>query len=120
MVPILTFKIVALNIDVSKMVILHTKDRVMTALTTPKELKVGIDVGGTNHAVAISDDRGNILKEFEVSHTNKGFELFFKTIEKIARNNNATLSIAMEGYNGLARPLDSLILDRGHRFGVVS
>jgi len=87
----------------------------MTARITPKELKVGIDVGGSNHAIAISDDDGNILKEFEVSHTSKGFEEFFKTIEEIAQSKHATLSIAMEGYNGLARPLDTLILERGYK-----
>lgn len=40
----------------------------MTAYITPKELKVGIDVGSINHAVAISDDEGHILKEFEITH----------------------------------------------------
>ena len=66
-------------------------------------------------AVAISDDRGNILKEFEITHTNKGFKSFFKIIDKMAYDNNATLSIAMEGYNGWARPLDGLIQERGYK-----
>lgn len=87
----------------------------MTAYITPKELKVGIDVGSINHAVAISDDEGHILKEFEITHTKRGFELFFTSIEKIANDNNATLSIAMEGYNGWARPLDGLIQERGYK-----
>jgi transposase len=97
------------------MVILHTKDRVMTAFISPKEFIVGIDVGSLNHAVAISDEDGKILKEFEMPHTSKGFDLFFKTIEKIAHQNNAILSIAMEGYNGWARPLDGLIQQRGYK-----
>ena len=87
----------------------------MTAFITPKELKVGIDVGSLNHAVAISDDQGNILKEFEITHTSKGFESFFNIIEKISQSNHATVSIAMEGYNGWARPLDGLIQERGYK-----
>lgn len=87
----------------------------MTAYITPKELKVGIDVGSLDHAVAISDDKGNILKEFEITHTNKGFESFFNIIEKVSQSNHATVSIAMEGYNGWARPLDGLIQERGYK-----
>ena len=87
----------------------------MTAFITPKELNVGIDVGSINHAVAISDDRGNILKEFEITHTSKGFASFFKIIEKVSHSNHATVSIAMEGYNGWARPLDGLIQERGYK-----
>jgi predicted NBD/HSP70 family sugar kinase len=44
----------------------------MTAFISPKEFIVGIDVGSLNHAVAISDEDGKILKEFEMPHTNKG------------------------------------------------
>ncbi len=87
----------------------------MTSYITPHELRIGIDVGSLNHAVAISDDQGNILKEFEITHTNKGFESFFKIIEKAAQENHASLSIAMEGYNGWARPLDGLIQARGYK-----
>ncbi len=87
----------------------------MTAYITPKELKVGIDVGSLNHAVAISDDEGNILKEFEITHTSKGFTSFFKIIEKVSHHYHATVSIAMEGYNGWARPLDRLIQERGYK-----
>ena len=87
----------------------------MTSYITPNELRIGIDIGSLNHAVAISDDQGNILKEFEITHTDKGFESFFKIIEKEAHDNHATLSIAMEGYNGWARPLDGLIQARGYK-----
>ena len=114
MVPILTFKIVALNIDVSKME-LHTKERVMNARYTPNELQIGIDVGSLNHSVAISDGLGNIVQEFEITHTQKGFERFFRTIEKESKQRDATISIAMEGYSGWARPLDNLILQKGYK-----
>ena len=67
-------------------------------LTPTNELKIGIDVGSIKHSVAISDEFGNIIKEFEITHTNKGFEEFFKTIETLALKHKAHLSIAMEGY----------------------
>ena len=87
----------------------------MTAIYKPVELQIGIDVGSLNHSVAISDNFGNIIKEFEITHTQKGFNNFFKIIEKEAKKANATISIAMEGYNGWARPLDSQILKRGYK-----
>ena len=87
----------------------------MTTIYTPTELQIGIDVGSLNHFVAISDNSGNIIKEFEITHTQKGFDNFFKIIEKEARKIDATISIAMEGYNGWARPLDSQILKRGYK-----
>jgi len=87
----------------------------MNALYTPNELQIGIDVGSLNHAVAVSDGFGNIINEFEMTHTHKGFEYFFKTIEEEASKRDATITIAMEGYNGWARPLDNLILQKGYK-----
>jgi transposase len=87
----------------------------MTAIYTPIKLQIGIDVGSLNHSVAISDNFGNIIKEFEIAHTQTGFDNFFKIIEKEAKKLDATISIAMEGYNGWARPLDSQILKRGYK-----
>lgn len=87
----------------------------MTAKYTPQELEIGIDVGSTNHAIAISDGRGKIIKEFEITHSEKSFEKFFKTIEDEAFKREATISIAMEGYNGWARPLDAQILAKGYK-----
>jgi len=87
----------------------------MTAIYTPIKLQIGIDVGSLNHSVAISDNFGNIIKEFEIAHTQAGFDNFFKIIEKEAKKLDATISIAMEGYNGWARPLDSQILKRGYK-----
>jgi len=87
----------------------------MNAHYTPNELQIGIDVGSLNHAVAISDGFGNIINEFEITHTQKGFNHFFKIIEDEASQRDATITIAMEGYNGWARPLDSLILQKGYK-----
>jgi len=87
----------------------------MNVLYTPNELQIGIDVGSLNHAVAVSDGFGNIINEFEMTHTQKGFNHFFKIIEDEASKRDATITIAMEGYNGWARPLDSLILQKGYK-----
>jgi transposase len=87
----------------------------MSAYIIPNELKVGIDVGSNIHAVAMSDSYGNIVREFEVSHTANGFQEFFTILEKESHKNNASISIAMEGYNGWARPFDSLILQKGYK-----
>ena len=103
----------ALNIDVSKMENYH-KDRVMNAIYTPRTLEVGIDVGSLNHSIALSDGFGKIISEFEITHTQKGFDFFFKTIEREASKRDATVAIAMEGYNGWARPFDRLILEKGY------
>ena len=92
----------------------------MTAIYTPKNeingrLEIGIDVGSLNHAIAISDGAGNIIKEFEITHSQKSFDKFFKIIEDEASKRDATISIAMEGYNGWARPFDAQILAKGYR-----
>ena len=87
----------------------------MNALYTPNRLQVGIDVGSLNHSVAIGDGNGKIIREFEISHTQKGFDKLFTIIAKESKQRDATASIAMEGYNGWARPLDGLILKQGYR-----
>jgi len=86
----------------------------MNAIYTPQTLEVGIDVGSQSHSIALSDGFGKIISEFEVSHTQKGFDSFFKTIEHEASKRDATVAIAMEGYNGWARPFDRLILKKGY------
>ncbi len=87
----------------------------MTAIYKPIELQIGIDVGSLNHFVAIGDNFGNIIKEFEITHTQEGFNKFFKIIENEAKKLDATISIAMEGYNGWARPFDNQILEKGYK-----
>lgn len=87
----------------------------MTAIYTPQQLEIGIDVGSLNHAIAISDGAGNIIKEFEITHSQKGFDRFFTIIDNEAYKRDATVSIAMEGHNGWARPFDTQILSKGYR-----
>jgi len=82
----------------------------MSTHPTSHTLFVGIDVGSQSHAVAFGDENGNILHEFEMPHTHESFEHFFQVLEQYAHIHQATPRIAMEGYNGWARPLDQWIL----------
>jgi transposase len=74
------------------------------------ELQVAIDVGSRVHRVAVSDVDGHILDQFDVHHTARGMDTFFDRIELLS---HGTVAVAMEGYNGWARPLDQRILARG-------
>ncbi len=44
----------------------------MTSYITPNELRIGIDIGSLNHAVAISDDKGNPKFKSEVQFSKRG------------------------------------------------
>ena len=76
------------------------------------ELRVAVDVGSQFHQVAIGDSNGALLEEFRINHQRVGFEQFF---ERIGRYRATDVRVAMEGYNGWARPLDQQVLDRGWR-----
>ena len=39
----------------------------------------------------------------------------FSRIEKQSKKKNCAVAVAMEGYNGYARPLDSMVRQRGYR-----
>jgi hypothetical protein len=75
-------------------------------------LRVAVDVGSRFHQVAIGDDGGQLLDEFQINHGRVGFEQFFARID---RHPTADVRVAMEGYNGWARPLDQQVLARGWR-----
>ena len=79
------------------------------------QLRVGVDVGTTSHHVAIGVTDGRRLEEFEIAHTAAGFADFFRRIERHAKRYPAPVAVAMEGYNGHVRPLDSLVRARGWR-----
>lgn len=79
------------------------------------ELLVSIDIGCHQHSVAIGLSDGSLLEEFEISHTQTGFSHFFKKLEEHQERHPSSVSIAMEGYNGYARPLDRLIRARNYR-----
>ena len=81
----------------------------------PLELRVGVDVGSQSHHVAVGLSDGRLLDEFEIPHTAAGFREFFSRIEGHAKRHPYPIAVAMEGYNGHVRPLDSLVRARGWR-----
>ena len=79
------------------------------------QLRVGVDVGSRCHSVAVGLTDGSLLEEFEIPHTAAGFGDFFARIEGHATRHPYPIAVAMEGYNGHVRPLDSLVKARGWR-----
>ena len=79
------------------------------------ELRVSVDVGYRRHSVAMGLSSGEVLEEFEIDHRLEGFQEFFSRIEVQRKKRNCAVSVAMEGYNGHARPLDSMVRQRGYR-----
>lgn len=79
------------------------------------ELRVSVDVGCHSHNVAIGLSTGEILDEFSIVHEPEGFRQFFSRIEKQERKFACPVSVAMEGFNGYARPLDTLVRARDYR-----
>ena len=77
------------------------------------QLRVGVDVGSRCHSVAVGLTDGSLLEEFEIPHSAEGFRDFFAAIEGHAKNHPYPIAVAMEGYNGHVRPLDSLVRARG-------
>ncbi len=77
------------------------------------QLRVGVDVGSQCHRVAVGLSDGSLLEEFEILHTAAGFGDFFSRIEGHAKRHPYPIAVAMEGYNGHVRPLDSLVRARG-------
>ncbi len=73
------------------------------------QLRVGVDVGSLCHTVAIGLSDGSLLEEFEIPHTAEGFREFFARVEARGRCHAVPIAVAMEGYNGHVRPLDSLV-----------
>lgn len=77
-----------------------------------KELRVAIDVGSQFHQVAVGSADGQLIDEFRLDHKAAEFDRFF---ERIDRYGSQDVRVAMEGYNGWARPLDQQVLNRGWR-----
>src|SRR4030095_7811484 len=76
---------------------------------------VSVDVGYRRHSVAIGLPSGEVLEEFEIAHRPEGFAEFFSRIEKHQKVRDCEVAVAMEGFNGCARPLDSMVRRRGYR-----
>lgn len=79
------------------------------------ELRVSVDIGCRSHNVAIGLSSGEVLDEFSITHEPEGFRQFFSHIEKQERRFGCPVAVAMEGYNGYARPLDTLVRARDYR-----
>jgi len=79
------------------------------------ELRVSVDVGCHSHSVAIGLSNGEILDEFSITHEPEGFRQFFSRIEKQERKFGYPVCVAMEGFNGYARPLDTLVRAHDYR-----
>lgn len=84
-------------------------------MPTSSEIRVSIDVGCHTHSVAIGLPSGQVLDEFDLAHQPEGFDLFFERVERCKRKYGGMVSVAMEGYNGWARPLDTLVRSQGYR-----
>lgn len=79
------------------------------------ELRVAVDVGCSRHRVAVGLSEGKLLEEFDIGHDSAGLNEFFSRVERHARQLGLPVAVAMEGYNGYARPLDERVLLHGYR-----
>lgn len=84
------------------------------------QLHVAIDVGSQQHRVAIGWEEGDPIEEFDCPHTSAGLNDFFNRIRKHEDLHHAEVCVAMEGYGGYARPLDSQILAQGWRLYAIN
>lgn len=84
------------------------------------QLHVAIDIGSQLHRVAIGRDDGGLIDEFDCAHTPAGLGGFFARVRKHEDQQSAEVCVAMEGYGGYARPLDSQILAQGWRLYAVN
>jgi transposase len=82
-------------------------------MQTP-QIQVGIDVGCHPHRVAIAGPAG-LLEEFNLRHTAEGFSEFFRRVQAHERRLSLAVVVAMEGFNGYARPLEGYIRVQGYR-----
>lgn len=79
------------------------------------EIRVCMDIGSASHQVAIGLSTGEILEEFDIAHTPQDIKLFFNKIETHKKYHQLPVVVAMESYNGHARPIDKYVLNKGYR-----
>ena len=84
------------------------------------QLHVAIDIGSQQHRVAIGWNGGEPIEEFDCAHTSAGMSDFFARIRKHEDAHHAEVCVAMEGFGGYARPLDSQILAQGWRLYAIN
>ena len=86
----------------------------MNIHNTP-HLQVAVDIGSREHYVVIGLSEGGVLDEFSIPHTPAGFQSFFSHVERQEHLYSLPVDVAMEGYNGWARPLDSQVQRHGYQ-----
>ena len=80
-----------------------------------QQIRVAVDVGCHRHRVAVAGPENRVLEEFDIEHSAQGIGAFFRRVEAHERRLELPVAVAMEGFNGWARPLDTQILVRGWR-----
>ena len=83
--------------------------------TIPLEVRISVDIGCHQHRVAIGLSDGAVLEEFDIVHQAEGFAHFFARLETYQQQYECPVAVAMEGFNGWARPLDTMIRARDYR-----
>jgi transposase len=79
------------------------------------QIQVGIDIGSRGHRVAIAVPAVAEIEEFDITHDRAGFSRLFGRLQALEQTHRLPVAVAMEGYNGHARPLDRQIQARGWR-----
>jgi transposase len=95
---------------------LNLKETKMVQLSS--KILVCVDIGCQKHYVAMAlstHDSLQRLDGFPISHTPDGIDFFFKRLEEVKQAHQLPIHVAMEGYNGYARPIDTYVLEHGHR-----
>lgn len=70
-----------------------------------QEIRVCLDIGSEKHYAVIGLPTGEILEEFPIIHSPQGIKKFFDRVDKISKKHQLPVSVAMEAYNGYARPI---------------
>ena len=83
--------------------------------STSQALHVSVDTGCYQHYAAVGLSNGKYPGSFDFPHNQAGFTDFFAKLEDYKTHSNGEVCVAMEGYNGHARPLDRLIQLRNYR-----
>ena len=79
------------------------------------EIRACLDIGNKKHYAAIGLAQGGLLESFEMEHTTEGINAFFKTLARYEAKYQYPVALAMEAYNGYARPIDQYALAKGYR-----
>lgn len=80
-----------------------------------QEIRVCMDIGSKCHSVLVGLSTGEVLERFELQHLPETIDNFFKQLDDYKRSYKLPVVIAMEAYNGHARPIDQYALSKGYR-----